>query len=489
MFRRVWTHSAYIPGPSAYIPASKFLWGIYGAWTQITDPRAVYSATYNKTYFGGVSIDGTIWVACFDHSFNSLSSTNLHVEFEYDSHAAPSILIRNDGRLIVFYTKHTGTTLYYRISTNPGDISSFETEQTLVLGDVITYTEPCTLSGEANKIYLFFRGPNTNSWSYITSTDSGNNWSEVQLLFTIADTTNQYLKVASNGVDKIYFTHSGHPGLETSSIYAFYYYNGHFYKSDGTLIETPMPFTRSDMTLVYDATAEGNYRGWPYDIAVMAGVPHIVFAIYVSDADHRYLYATYSEADWVYHEITTAGGDFGLGAPGGICIDHNDPTTIYLAKVVNGQWEIQKGRTSDGGITWTLTPVTNSSVKKNFQPVVPRNSHSDLPVLWMVGDYPSWLSYVTYITSPLDQYPVGYDKIAVTAPNGGEIVYRGANYNITWTYELCIGVTNVKIELLKAGVTVSTIVESTSLADGTYAWTVPSDIEISSDYTIKIITL
>ncbi len=320
---------------------------------------------------------------------------------------------------MVFYTRHNGVqdTIYYRISTNVEDISSWGAEQTITGDAKYDYTNPIQLSGESNKIYLIYRKWVTATefyWGYVTSTDGGVSWSSPKTL--LSHTNYLYAKVDSNGVDKIYFTASGHPQHETSSTYFFYYYNGGFYKADGTLIKTEanLPMVLSDLDLVYNGTAQGNYSSWVWDIAVNNGIPYIAFATFPSTTDHRYNYARWTGSAWDIHEITTAGGQMSGGGAaewgysGGIDLDHGDPTTLYLSKDISGQFEIQKATTSDGGSTWSFENVTSSSTEKNIRPVVIRNHTSDFPVVWMKGSYPSYTTYNTTITSTLPSTISGY---------------------------------------------------------------------------------
>ncbi|MEJ5166091.1 MAG: GPI anchored serine-threonine rich family protein [Thermoanaerobaculia bacterium] len=77
--------------------------------------------------------------------------------------------------------------------------------------------------------------------------------------------------------------------------------------------------------------------------------------------------------------------------------------------------------------------------------------------------------------------------INLTYPDGGEVLYKGQTYNITWTKnDFCNS--EVKIELYKGGSYNSTISSSTS-NDGSYSWTIPSNQTTGSDYKIKIIDL
>jgi hypothetical protein len=74
--------------------------------------------------------------------------------------------------------------------------------------------------------------------------------------------------------------------------------------------------------------------------------------------------------------------------------------------------------------------------------------------------------------------------VVVEAPNGGETVVLGEQYEIKWSSNQSIDDV-VKIELYKAGVLNSVIVEETK-NDGVYLWDVPSDVERDIDYTICI---
>lgn len=96
--------------------------------------------------------------------------------------------------------------------------------------------------------------------------------------------------------------------------------------------------------------------------------------------------------------------------------------------------------------------------------------------------YGSPTAYIVYTIFTIVPKPI--NSITVSSPNGGENWKRGTYHTITWRSIGSTG-TNVKIELLKAGVTISTITSSTA-NDGSYGWTVPSGITIGNDYKIKI---
>jgi len=377
-----------------------------GAWCWFQGPRAIrYLSTYDKTYFGTVTQAGDVQINSYNHNTGELASFTLKAALQVDDHASPAILVRNDGKLIVFYSAHNGSTIYYRISTNAEDISAWDSEQSIAPQASHSYPIAVQLSGESNKIYLFFRGGPSgyvNRWYYVTSTDGGINWSSATLLFEQGTSAqHQYLKITSDA-NKIYFTHSGHPVNETTSIYFFYYYNGAYYKDDGTEIVSGLPLGRDDISLVYDATAGGNYKAWIWDIVVSAGTYYIVFAHFASDTDHRYDYARWTGSAWDVHEITTAGTYIdGAGQQyysGGISLDPEDPDTVYLSRQISSQWEIQKWVTPDGGTSWDdPVNITSSSSSKNVRPVVVKNHAPEIIVLWMYGTYTSYTNYDTVI--------------------------------------------------------------------------------------------
>jgi hypothetical protein len=75
-------------------------------------------------------------------------------------------------------------------------------------------------------------------------------------------------------------------------------------------------------------------------------------------------------------------------------------------------------------------------------------------------------------------------SVSVTSPNGGESWVRGSSHTITWSSSGTVG-SNVKIEVLKAGVVVQTLSASTP-NDGSFSWTVSTGLATGSDYRIRI---
>jgi|GEM_PF-1238529 len=381
-----------------------------GAWCWYQDPRAIhYSGTRNATYMGWVNNVGDIIIYQYDENAKTQSTYTLHGALNYDDHAAPAIVFRPDGRLMVFYSAHGGGTMYYRVSTNPEDISAWGAEQTMPtntsgMNSGFTYSHPVILKGENNKLYDFWRGGNYQP-TYSSSTDLGATWAPAQTLFTANNTQRPYLKVVSDDQNRIDFVATdGNPNETTTSVYYFSYHNGAFYKADGTFIKNMdgTPLTPAMVDTVYSAAAHGNVSGWNWDIAIdSTGNPVIVYATLPASNDHRYHYARWNGTSWTDTEMTQAGGTIGGGlepnySPG-ITLDHDDPSIVYLAKQVGSYDEIQKWTTADGGVTWTSSSLTTGSTQNNVRPIVPRHHDANMQVLWMYGYYPFWNSFQTGI--------------------------------------------------------------------------------------------
>jgi BNR repeat-containing family member len=48
----------------------------------------------------------------------------LAARLNQNDHANPSLQVRPDGRLAVFYSRHVGPAMHYRVSSRPEDVSS-----------------------------------------------------------------------------------------------------------------------------------------------------------------------------------------------------------------------------------------------------------------------------------------------------------------------------------------------------------------------------
>jgi BNR repeat-containing family member len=255
-----------------------------GAWCWFGDPRAIYyTGAHRRTYIGWVNGAGDIQVASYDHDTGERVVVAVKANFQIDDHANPSLLVRPDGHLMVFWSAHSGGTMYYRRTAQPEDVSSWEAERTVSTNTAgtwgYTYPNPVQLSAEGNRIWLFWRGGNFNP-TFSTSAD-GLAWAPARTLISVPG-QRPYVKVDSNGVDTIHLAFTqGHPRSLVTNIYYARYKGGSFYRANGSLIKSvsQLPFTPAQADKVYDAAAHGGVKAWIHDVAFdSTGRPVVVFA-------------------------------------------------------------------------------------------------------------------------------------------------------------------------------------------------------------------
>jgi hypothetical protein len=391
-----------------------------GAWCWFGDPRGVlFEGDHHRVYSGWVDSKGSIVVSSLDLETGVISEEVLHSEFNKDDHANPSIMILPDGRVVVFYTSHGSDVsdgMYYRISERPEDITAWG--ERLEVGSNTegprgyTYPNPVRLSGEGERVYLFWRGGNFKpSFSF---SDDLLTWSPAQTLIRSdeATTVRPYVKVASNGRDEIHFAFTdGHPRNEPqNSIYYLRYREGGFTTAAGSPVGTmeDLPLVHERADLVYDGRNTG-IRAWIWDVAAdPEGNPVIVYTRLPEEWDHRYHYARWDGEEWFDVEITPGGGWFpetpeGADEPephysGGIVLDPEDSSVVYLSRPIGGVFEIERWETEDGGESWTSRPVTEGSANNHVRPFVIRGQGDSSPiVLWMENRY--YRHYLDYDTA------------------------------------------------------------------------------------------
>ncbi len=379
-----------------------------GAWSWFGDPRAV---TYDgRTYVGWVDLEGDIKVSSYDHASGERVTAVLAARLNRDDHANPSIHVRPDGRLVIFYSRHVGPAMHYRVSSQPEDISSWEPPQTLPVNVPgirgYTYPNPIRLADEG-RTYLFWRGGNYNP-TYSIQDDGSNTWSPARNLI-VKPNERPYAKYAESGGDTIHVAYTNAHPNEYPSVNVYYarVRAGAIQRANGQELGTldGAPIAPEAGDLIFDRPEPS----WVHDVAADAsGNPVIVFASFPSPTDHRYHYARWAGGAWQVNEITAAGRAFREdGRPadyysGGLTLDHEDPSRVYLSRQTGASWQVETWTTPNGGASWTAQTVSAPSPEKNVRPVSPRGMTAfdgDLGVLWMRGVYPSYVDYRTSIAA------------------------------------------------------------------------------------------
>src|ERR687895_2430696 len=379
-----------------------------GAWSWFGDPRAVHHG--GKTFVGWVDIEGDVKVSSYDHATGERVTAVLQARLNKDDHANPSIHVRPDGRLVVFYSRHVGPAMHYRVSSRPEDVTSWEAPQTVPVNTPgirgYTYPNPVRLEGEG-QTYLFWRGGNYNP-TFSVQADGSSSWSPARNLILMPG-ERPYVKYASSGGDTIHVAYTNaHPG-EFGDVNVYYarVRAGRVERAGGQQVGAlSAPIAPADGDLVYD----GVEPAWVHDVAAdAAGRPVVLLASFPSASEHRYRHARWTGAAWEVREITAAGGSFREdgGSPyysGGLTLDHEDPSRVYLSRQVGpGSWRVEAWTTPDGGASWTSEAISAPETQRNVRPISPRGMPDpftqDLRVIWMRGPYPNYEQYGTSITA------------------------------------------------------------------------------------------
>lgn len=376
----------------------------HGAWSWFGDPRAV--SYRGSTYAGWIDGHGDVRIAAYDQRRGTvLHGPVLKRHLGRDDHNNPSLVVRPDGRLMVFFSPHSGRNLpppgipsrmYYRLSRRPGDIRSFGPLRTVRPntpgGLGYTYPNPVQIG---RTVLLFWRGGN---WQPTLSTwRPGRRWSRARTVIRAAGSQRPYVKYAARqgrGIDMA-FT-QGNPGSARTSIYYGRLRRGRFLSASGAtvgrLASGPLTPRRADR--VYNGRGRSG-RAWIMDTAIgRDGRPAMVFATYPARRAVDYRYARWDGRRWRQRVMLRSQPPLAGNYPAGASLDHADPSVVVLARKVGGRFEIERWRTPDGGRTWRSEAVTRDSRQDNVRPVVPRGGHA---VVWMRGRYRHWRAYFTRI--------------------------------------------------------------------------------------------
>lgn len=389
-----------------------------GTWSVHQRPRSVRSGDY--TFVGYAKSNGDIGISAYDHTDGSVEDTTLYTTLtRIDDHSSPAIYIRDDERLVVLWQDRGSDddTFFWTISDNALDISSWGDVNSSTESASVDYGAPVQWDGDLRHFVRF--GGSGPTWKYFVSTDGGQTFGSPQDFVSFSGEDWIYIhpfKDTTGENDRLHFAVGDHR-MSDPSVRHWFLENGDYYKSDGTLIQSAgQELTDLDsLTTVYNGSGSGNNPPKLYDLIVDSnGHPHVAFTEHVStgtgggDGDYRARWAAWNGSGWdVGSEITAMGGALPESHyyEGGLSLDSQDPTTVYVSVEQNGRnYQIQEWTTTDGGSSWSkeqdLSPAdaTITDPTKRGRPISPRGHNGDLPVLWWAGKYDDYSGGGSYDT-------------------------------------------------------------------------------------------
>ncbi len=450
-----------------------------GVWTWFNDPRALYHN--GILYFGYVRADGKTALSCFNPTNGASTPLWTSTWTEKDDHNNPGLLRLEDGRLLAIYAHHSSANYFsYRtsLSINPVTAAEWGAEQTFISTGGIAYCNPYQLSGETGRVFNFMRNLNFNP-TVTTSTNLGTNWSAPQILIkTGTGSIRPYVKYASDYSNRVDFLYTdGHPRNLTNSLYHVFYKTNALLQTDGTFLKS-----FSDIPLLHDSGERGSViyqysdapssdpndhiptgRAWCWEIVYQSNsAPACVFSVQRDNVtgtnwfDDRiyYYYARWTGTSWQKRFIAQAGrpiynpeDDYA----GGICIDPKNSNVIYIssnaadpfnlsdttnvALRANERYELFRGATSDGGLTFSWTTVTTNSTTDNLRPYIPRNSSSP-SVIWFSGNYTTYSSYQTAVVGLFSTSIPKPPKAKIVKPTSSSVAMTNLNNQLVLSAEV-----------------------------------------------------
>ena len=340
----------------------------------------------------------------------------LHDQLERDDHDSASLYLRPDGKYLAMYSMHgTDHETRWRVSTNPHDPTAWDAEQTYTNSGGTTYNNSFHLAdddGGKGRTYNFTRSGDRDPYVQVSS-DHGNTWENAGRLL---QEFWPYLRYASNGKRVHFISTENHPRFFQNGIYHGFVKDGKLFDSFGKIADANIFDAESvkpqSLTPVFkNGTAfhgTDMFRAWTIDVVVADdGQPVVIFSARANDSreDHRFFYARFDGAIWTVHEMAKAGGFLYEGESdytGLVAIDPDNINVVYMSTEIdprNGKptekYELYRGRTKDGGATWSWAALTERSSVDNLRPIVPKWNKKQTALLWQRGTYFSYLNWDT----------------------------------------------------------------------------------------------
>jgi hypothetical protein len=380
-----------------------------GAWSYFGDPRAVHAG--GRTFVGWADARGYTHVAALTRE-KVVEHRRLGPRLTVDDHNNPSLHVRPDGRIVVFYSAHNGRRMFYRTSREPHSIATLSSRREVRTntGGPWGYTYPNPLRADGS-LWLLFRGAN---WQPSFTVQKGGRWTRARTLVRgpverretraplgPSDRHRPYAKYDSDGKRVHGAFTEGNLGAYPNAIYYAQFDRTGIRTASGRRIARlgSGPSVRS----LERVRAYEGHDQWALDVAVGAdGRPVIVYQRRAPRVE--YWWARFDGERWENRLITRyVGRAERPGAVGGATLDHEDPSVVYLARTTKDarRHEVEVWATPDRGAHWSRRAVTSSPNVEDLRPVSPRGLTEFEQVIWFSGRRTFWTSFDTNVLTQM----------------------------------------------------------------------------------------
>ncbi|MEE1650599.1 BNR-4 repeat-containing protein [Brachybacterium sp. J144] len=416
-----------------------------GAWCWFQDERALVDPERRLLVVGSIASvagkdgdrrGGDLDLNVVDLGTGEVQVVTLHEGFESDDHDVPALWLRPDGRWLAVYARHkTDDNTYWRIS-EVGDPTRWGEERVfdwshLTDGRRVTYSNIHEIDG---RLYCLVRAINDDPCALV-SDDLGESWTFAGKLFEREKIgyVNAYARYA-DGPDGLHVVATDHhPRDDDNAIHHGVISGGRLRDSTGAVVGGELfvdpPVNQDQLTTILPRGSEVGgallSHAWTTDLRVVDGV---VSAVMTARADHpgwpegaaitgpdavrdadgndvpvpdlRLLYARLgADGQWTVSPLAAAGPGLlpheqdysGLAA-----LDPYDADALVASTPIDprdgrtlAHHELFRGRTADGGLTWSWTPITEDSAVDNLRPILAPGDPATEHLLWFRGDMDS----------------------------------------------------------------------------------------------------
>jgi len=398
-----------------------------GAWCWFADPRAMHyqneQGSINSSYIGYIDVHGSIKATQINHLTDCKTEVLIRSCFQPDDHNNPTFLMLPDERIMIFYSRHTDEScFYYRISREPGDITTLGKEMRLETDHNTTYPSPFILSDDPEHIYLCWRGIGWHpTIARLTLPDEEDrvtfDWGPHQIVRSLkgAAGVRPYAKYASNGKNRIYLAYTTtHPDNQSENWIYLNNIDIHSHELSDMRGEKLSqigitPLHEVDITPQYReqhpfAVADSTpVRNWIWELVLDQEERPVIAMVGINESktSHDYYQVRWTGSQWKKTFLSNAGGHFHQSPDiekcysGGMTIDKDDPQIIYGSVPVKGKhgtiYELVKFNVApDGGVS-SAEQLTFDSPANNIRPYAIAGLNATASLVWMQGNYYDWI--------------------------------------------------------------------------------------------------